>query len=95
MPPAAPAFNKPCQLSRMRRAWPSSPASIVFAPNSAINEGSLEVVEQLITLAESAGLTLIHMALAFVIAHPALSAAIIGPRTMEQLDGYLSGAGVS
>jgi aryl-alcohol dehydrogenase-like predicted oxidoreductase len=67
----------------------------VFAPNSAINEGSLEVVEQLITLAESAGLTLIHMALAFVIAHPALSAAIIGPRTMEQLDGYLSGAGVS
>lgn len=35
-----------------------------------------------------------HMALAFVIAHPAMTSAIIGPRTMEHLDGLLDGAGV-
>jgi aryl-alcohol dehydrogenase (NADP+) len=65
-----------------------------FMPKAMSDEGSLEVVEQLIPLAESAGLSLIQMALAFVVTHPALSAAIIGPRTMEHLDGYLTGAGV-
>ena len=35
-----------------------------------------------------------HLALAFVVAHPALTSAIIGPRTMEHLDGYLAGSGV-
>ncbi len=65
-----------------------------FMPKAMSDQGSLEAVEQLIPLAESAGLTLIQMALAFVVTHPAVSAAIIGPRTMEQLDGYLTGAGV-
>ena len=37
------------------------------------DEGSLDAVEQLIPLAESAGLSLMHMALAFVVAHPALT----------------------
>ena len=40
-------------------------------------------------LADEAGVSLIHMALAFVIRHPAVTAAIIGPRTMEQLEGQL------
>jgi aryl-alcohol dehydrogenase-like predicted oxidoreductase len=43
-------------------------------------------------LAEETGLSLIHMALAFVNQHPAVTSAIIGPRTMEQLEGQL-GAG--
>jgi aryl-alcohol dehydrogenase (NADP+) len=63
-----------------------------FFPKAMADEGSLDKVEQLIPLAESAGMSLMHMALAFVVAHPALSAAIIGPRTMEQLDGLLAGA---
>lgn len=58
------------------------------------DEGSLGAVEQLIPLAENAGMSLMHMALAFVVAHPALTCAIIGPRTMEQLEGLLDGAGV-
>jgi aryl-alcohol dehydrogenase-like predicted oxidoreductase len=41
-------------------------------------------------VAEGAGLTLIQLALAFVLEHPAISAAIIGPRTMEQLESQLS-----
>ena len=52
------------------------------------------MVEQLIPLAEDAGLSLIQLALAFVVTHPAVSAAIVGPRTMEHLDGYLGAAEV-
>lgn len=65
-----------------------------FMPKAMSDEGSLEKVEQLIPLAQDAGLSLMHMALAFVVAHPVLTSAIIGPRTMEQLDGLLAGAEV-
>jgi aryl-alcohol dehydrogenase-like predicted oxidoreductase len=64
-------------------------------PHAMSDVVSLDKVEQLIPLAQDAGISLIHMALAFVVAHPALTAAIIGPRTMEQLDGLLAGAGVT
>jgi aryl-alcohol dehydrogenase-like predicted oxidoreductase len=47
-------------------------------------------VNELSTLANDAGLTLIEMSLAFVLEHPAVSSAIIGPRTMEQLESQLS-----
>lgn len=67
---------------------------VKFFPKAMADEGSLNAVEALIPLAESAGISLMHMALAFVVAHPAISAAIIGPRTMDQLDGLLAGIGV-
>jgi len=63
-----------------------------FMAKAMSDEGSLDAVERLIPLAESAGMSLMHMALAFVVSHPALTSAIIGPRTMEQLDGLLAGA---
>jgi aryl-alcohol dehydrogenase-like predicted oxidoreductase len=53
------------------------------------NQRKLDAAEALAQLAEEAGLSLIHMAIAFVINHPAVTAAIIGPRTMEQLEGQL------
>jgi aryl-alcohol dehydrogenase-like predicted oxidoreductase len=53
------------------------------------NQRKLEAAHALGDLAEEAGLTLIEMALAFVANHPAVTAAIIGPRTMEQLDSQL------
>jgi aryl-alcohol dehydrogenase (NADP+) len=59
------------------------------------DEGSAEVVEQLVPLAQGAGISLTHMALAFVVAHPAITCAIIGPRTMQQLDDLLAGAAVT
>lgn len=65
-----------------------------FMPKAMSHEASLDVVEKLIPLAESAGISLMHMALAFVASHPAVTSAIIGPRTMEQLDGLLAGADV-
>ncbi|MDF3821750.1 aldo/keto reductase [Leptospira sp. 96542] len=59
------------------------------------DENSLAAVEELIPLAESAGLSLTHMALAFVVSHPAITSAIIGPRTPEQLDDLLAGMKVT
>jgi aryl-alcohol dehydrogenase-like predicted oxidoreductase len=58
------------------------------------NQRKLEVVDALAWLADEAGLSLIHMALAFVIRHPAVTAAIIGPRTMEQLESQLGAVDV-
>ena len=53
------------------------------------NQRKLEIADELARVAEEQGLTLIHMALAFVLQHPAVTAAIIGPRTMEQLESQL------
>ena len=55
------------------------------------DERRLDVVEQIIPLAEKAGLPMTHLAMAFAIAHPGVTSAIIGPRTMEQLDDLLAG----
>ncbi len=59
------------------------------------DERRLDVVERLLPLAEKAGMSLTHMALAFVVSHPGVTSAIIGPRTMEQLDDLLAGAGTT
>ncbi|MEP6778281.1 MAG: aldo/keto reductase, partial [Gemmatimonadaceae bacterium] len=59
------------------------------------NQRVLEVVEQLATLADDAGISLVHMALAFVLRHPAVTSAIIGPRTMEQLESQLGASDVT
>jgi aryl-alcohol dehydrogenase-like predicted oxidoreductase len=53
------------------------------------NQAKLDAADALAALAEKAGMSLIEMALAFVTTHPAVSAAIIGPRTMEQLESQL------
>jgi aryl-alcohol dehydrogenase-like predicted oxidoreductase len=58
------------------------------------NQRKLDAAEALAQLAEEAGMSLIHMAIAFVIRHPAVTAAIIGPRTMEQLESQLGAADV-
>jgi aryl-alcohol dehydrogenase-like predicted oxidoreductase len=54
------------------------------------NQRKLDAADALAQLAEEAGMTLIQMALAFVIRHPAVTAAIIGPRTMEHLESQLA-----
>jgi aryl-alcohol dehydrogenase-like predicted oxidoreductase len=59
------------------------------------NQRKLDVVEELAQVAEQAGLTLIQLAIAFVINHPAVTAAIIGPRTMEHLESQLAAADVT
>ena len=54
------------------------------------NKAKLSAVDALSALADEAGITLVELALAFVLEHPAVSAAIIGPRTMEQLETQLA-----
>jgi aryl-alcohol dehydrogenase-like predicted oxidoreductase len=56
------------------------------------NQRKLAAADQLAELAEDAGISLIELAIAFVIQHPAVTSAIIGPRTMEQLEGQLGAA---
>jgi aryl-alcohol dehydrogenase-like predicted oxidoreductase len=53
------------------------------------NQQKLEAADALLALAQEAGMSLVHLALAFVVRHPAVTSAIIGPRTMEQLEEQL------
>jgi len=59
------------------------------------NQAKLDAVERLVQIADGAGLSLIHLAIAFVQRHPAITAPIIGPRTMEQLESQLGAADVA
>src|ERR1700751_485947 len=61
----------------------------------AVNQEKLEAADALAQLAEESGMTLIHLALAFVIKHPAVTAAIIGPRTSEHLESQLGAVDVT
>jgi len=58
------------------------------------DEARLDAIEQLIPVAQQVGLSLTHMSMAFAVAHPAVTSAILGPRTMEQLDDLLASAEV-
>src|SRR3954468_7998540 len=79
-----------------------------FDMSLAENQRKLEAVEQLApgardaggpplqpAVAGEAGVPLIELAIAFVVNHPAVTSAIIGPRTMEQLDSQLPAADVT
>ncbi len=76
--------------SAMRRG-----AADRFDPNNPENTAKLQAVHELTALADEAGLTLIELAIAFVINHPAVTSAIIGPRTMEHLESQLTAADVT
>jgi aryl-alcohol dehydrogenase-like predicted oxidoreductase len=56
------------------------------------NQAKLDAADALAQVADEAGISLVHMAIAFVIRHPAVTAAIIGPRTLEQLESQLGAA---
>jgi len=56
------------------------------------NQRKLEAVDRLTEVAEQAGLSMVELALAFVLAHPAVTSPIIGPRTMEHLESQLTTA---
>jgi aryl-alcohol dehydrogenase-like predicted oxidoreductase len=58
------------------------------------NQRKLEIVDRLVDLAEDAGLTLIELAIGFVLAHRAVTSPIIGPRTMDHLEPLLKAADV-
>ncbi|MGI8451438.1 MAG: aldo/keto reductase [Streptosporangiaceae bacterium] len=63
-----------------------------FATTIPSNRARLDAVEQLAKIADEAGLTMIQLALGFVTAHPAVTSAIIGPRTLDHLHSQLAAA---
>jgi aryl-alcohol dehydrogenase-like predicted oxidoreductase len=79
------------------RARRGQQSDLVRAPifKAISDEHRLDAVERLIPLAAEAGLPLTHLAMAFAIAHPGVSSALVGPRTMEQLDDLLAGFDVA
>jgi aryl-alcohol dehydrogenase-like predicted oxidoreductase len=66
-----------------------------FDLDSPANQRKLDAAEDLAVLAEESGISLVHLALAFVLQHPAVTAPIIGPRTMEQLETQLGAVDVA
>jgi hypothetical protein len=79
----------------------SGPGSAARAERSAVydatnpaNAAKFDAADALGVLADEAGLTLIQMATAFVIRHPAVTSAIIGPRTIDHMDSYLAADGI-
>ncbi len=58
------------------------------------NQAKLEAATALAEVADEAGLSLIHMALAFVLEHPGVTSAIIGPRTSDHLDSQIGAADI-
>jgi aryl-alcohol dehydrogenase-like predicted oxidoreductase len=77
---------------RYRKGQQPSTHRASFGFKHLSDERRLDAVEQLIPVAEKAGLSLTHLAMAFAIAHPGVTSAIIGPRTMAHLDDLLAGA---
>jgi aryl-alcohol dehydrogenase-like predicted oxidoreductase len=63
-----------------------------FDPALPANAAKFEAVERLAELAAGMGCSLPQLAVAFPLAHPAVTSVIIGPRTMQQLQELLNGA---
>jgi aryl-alcohol dehydrogenase-like predicted oxidoreductase len=82
-----------------RDSTPTSPArralTARFDMSLPENQRKLDVVTELTRLADDAGLTVIELAIGFVIRHPGVTSAIIGPRTMAQLESQLPAADVT
>ncbi|MFJ9033925.1 aldo/keto reductase [Streptomyces sp. NPDC102274] len=67
--------------------WPQ-----LFDPSIPSNRARFDAVEQLAEVADKADLTLIQLALGFVTTHPAVTSALIGPRTLDHLHSQLAAA---
>jgi aryl-alcohol dehydrogenase-like predicted oxidoreductase len=81
------------------RADPTSGHRVQSAPQAfdladPANSAKMDALTQLTALAAEAGLPLAQLATAFVVAHPAVTSVIIGPRTAEHLESTLAGADV-
>lgn len=76
-------------------ATSSARPSARFDMSTPANQRKLDAVEELSVLAEESGIPLLQLAIAFVLNHPGVTSAIVGPRTMEQLESYLPAADVA
>jgi aryl-alcohol dehydrogenase-like predicted oxidoreductase len=86
--------DAPADSRAVRFAQQGRPVAARYDLSRPGNQRKLDLVEALQEVADQAGLSLTHMAMAFSLAHPAVTSTIIGPRTMDQLDDLLKGADV-
>jgi aryl-alcohol dehydrogenase-like predicted oxidoreductase len=86
--PQGQEISGPGSAARLQR-WPGR-----FDASNTGNAAKLDAADALGALADEAGLTLVQMAVAFAVRHPAVTSTIIDPRTMEHLDGYLAADGI-
>jgi aryl-alcohol dehydrogenase-like predicted oxidoreductase len=79
---------------RFRKGQPTDLARAnMFRHNQ--DERRIDAVEEVVALSEDVGIPMTHLAMAFAVAHPGVTSALIGPRSMEQLDDLLAGADVA
>ena len=58
------------------------------------NQRKFDLVDALRAVADKAGISMTHMAIAFTLAHPGVTSAILGPRTLDQLQDLVAAADV-
>jgi aryl-alcohol dehydrogenase-like predicted oxidoreductase len=79
---------------RFRKGQPTDLARAnMFRHNQ--DERRIDAVEEVVALSEDVGIPMTHLAMAFAVAHPGVTSALIGPRSMEQLEDLLAGADVA
>jgi aryl-alcohol dehydrogenase-like predicted oxidoreductase len=87
-------YRKGQEVSGPASAMRSRRVPAGYDASAPANAAKLNAADALGALADESGLTLIQMAVAFATRHPAVTSAIIGPRTMEHLDTYLAADGI-
>jgi aryl-alcohol dehydrogenase-like predicted oxidoreductase len=87
-------FDESPEARATRGQERGAPIAAQFDRSRPENQRKLDLVESLAKIAADAGISMTHMAIAFTLAHPGVTSAIIGPRTMEQLEDMLAGADV-
>jgi aryl-alcohol dehydrogenase-like predicted oxidoreductase len=85
-------FDRSPESRATRGAQRADWIGVLFDGSRPEVQRKIDVVEELVLLADKAGTTLPRLAIAFVLAHPAVTSAIIGPRTMEQLEDLVAAA---
>ena len=88
-------YRKGQAVSGPASAFRSRRLPVRYDVSDPLNAAKLDAAGALGALADETGLTLIQMAVAFATRHPAVTSTIIGPRTMEHLDGYLAADGIN
>lgn len=89
-------LNRGWLAGKYRKGQPVDPQSragrgdqFIDQPDSPTGQKKLDLVEELIPMAQEAGANLAQYALAWTLSNPVITAPIIGPRTMEQLEDNL------
>jgi aryl-alcohol dehydrogenase-like predicted oxidoreductase len=88
-------FDRSPESRATRNRERGGPIAAQFDESRPQIQRKLDLVENLFAIADGAGISMTHVAMAFAVAHPAVTCAIIGPRTEEQLSDLIKGADVT